>query len=245
MTTQRNATVSEFISWADEYCKGVKVLITALGDEDTEGTAIHYAANVRDMVTALDQPDEAQLTADLIDPAIAVVAALAREAAIGSFYAAFNQGMRAHLGSDLNTWLAADGTRVNSYWKRAGDTSLLPVNCCPPVTVLGAYAVSGSGTGTLTDGAAVDTVKYGGAQIQLRVTGQQIGAASIDVSVTCTTASGSTVTRTGTITNGSEVDTLVELGTAADRIVDITAVTISGGTAGDDFQIETMEDRTI
>lgn len=246
MTTQRKMTVAEYIAHTDEYCKGVKELLTAVGDEDTEGTMVHFAANNRATIVALAEPDEAQLTADFIDAVMTVIASIGREAAIATYFSAFNAAIRQHLGAvDLNTWLASDGTRVNSLWKRAGDPALLPVNCCPPVTILGNYAVSGSGAGTLTDGAVVDASKYGGAQIRLRVTDQQVGAADINVTVACRTAAGAAVNKTGKINSGSAENTPVALGSAADRIVDVTAVTITGGTAGDKFQIETIEDRTI
>ena len=234
--------MAEYIEMTDNYAVGIGYQIEALGDEDTAASAIGYAAAVRDIVTAFADPDEADITADLINPVIAVVAALGREATLAGFYSQFNAAVLSHLGEDLNAWLADDGTRVHHQWKRGGNPNISAVNTFPPVTVLGSYAVSGSGAGAYTAEDAVATALYGGAQIELDVTGQTTGAAAIVATLTCTTASGSTVSREVTITGESEVGTTFAAGTAADRIVAVTAVTITGGTNGDDFQVQTMED---
>lgn len=242
MPVQRSLTVAEYIAMTDLYAGGIEYLIDAIGDLVTDASAIGAAVDVRDMVTAFAQPDKAQLTADLINPVIGVIAALGREATLAAFYGQFNSAVLNHLGQDLNAWLADDGARVHHLWKRGGNPNIAAVNTFPPVTVLGTYAVTGSGAGTLTAGAAVATALYGGAQIELEVIDDTVGAADIDVTCTCTTAAGGTVTKTGQIPNGSIVGAKVQLGTAADRIVAVTAVAIEGGTNGDDFQVQTMED---
>ena len=243
MTTKRSLTVAEYIAMTDLFAAGGGYLIAALGDEDTAASAIGKAAAVRDYVTAFADPDEADITADLINPVIAVVEALGRPSTLSTFFAQFNSAVISHLGQDLNTWLTADGTRVHPDFKRACNPNISAVNTFPPVTVLGTYAVSGSGAGTLTDGDAVDTTLFGGAQLELEVTGGTIGAASITVTVVGTTASGSSITKTGTITNGSEVGAKFDVGIGTDRYVDVTSVTITGGTTGDAFQIQTKLDR--
>ena len=89
---------------------------------------------------------------------------------------------------------------------------------------------------------AVDTEGNAGVLVG-NETGGTIGAASITVTVVGTTASGSSITKTGTITNGSEVGAKFDVGIGTDRYVDVTSVTITGGTTGDAFQIQTKLDR--
>jgi hypothetical protein len=132
---------------------------------------------------------------------------------------------------------------VSHWWKRGGNVAINPVNVFPPATILGSFAVTGSGAGTFTDSAQVDTTKYGGAQIELEVTGNVIGAAAIDVTVNAVTATGATVQKTGQIPAESAVGYKVALGTAADRIVNATDIDITGGTNGDAFRVQTIEDR--
>ncbi|MBN1630479.1 MAG: hypothetical protein JW990_11990 [Thermoleophilia bacterium] len=240
--SQRLLTVEEYIAWTDLLCEAIKVLFTAKGDEDTPATAAYHCAAARNAITALEDPDEAKLTVDLLPSAMALVARAELESEVSSMFSGFNSAVIGHLGTDLNAWLTAEGIRVSHWWKRGGNVTIAPVNVFPPVTTLGSFAVTGSGAGTYTDSGQVDTSKYGGAQIQLEVTGNPIQAASIDVTVTARTAAGATVVREKTIPNGSTVGTTFDLGTEADRIVDVTGITITGGTNGDAFRVQTMED---
>lgn len=243
MTTQRKLTVAEYIAITDLYAQAGGYLITALGDEDTAASAIGKAAAVRDLIVAFADPDEADITNDLIGAVIGVVTALGTPATLATFFSRANAAVVGHLGTDLNAWLTADGTRVHPDFKRACNPNISAVNTFPPVTVLGTYAVSGSGAGALTDGDAVNTTLFGGAQIELEVTGGAIGAASITVTVVGTTASGSSITKTGTIDSGALVGAKFDVGIGSDRYVDVTSVTITGGTTGDAFKIQTKLDR--
>jgi hypothetical protein len=243
VTTQRALTVAEYIAITDLYAAAGGYLIASVGDEDTATSAIGKAAAVRDYITAFADPDEADITADLINPVIAVVTALGRSSTFSTFFAQFNSAVIAHLGSDVNAWLTADGTRVHPDFKNACNPAILAVNVFPPVTVVGTYAVTGSGAGTLTDGVAVDTTLYGGAQLELEVTDQQLGVAAITATVVGTTAAGAALTKTGTITGEAAKGAKFDVGSAGDRFADITAVTITGGTNGDKFKIQTKLDR--
>jgi len=73
MPAQRLITPAEYIGFTDDLARMIQILFTAKGDEDTPATAAYYAAAVRNAITAFDQPDEADITADLIDAAIALV----------------------------------------------------------------------------------------------------------------------------------------------------------------------------
>ena len=245
MPAQRTLTQAEYITLTDHLASMIGVLLTAKGDEDTESCAAYHAAAARNVITALAEPDEADITVDLLPAAISLVTAVERESEVASLSAGFNAAVTTHLGQDLNTWLTSGGLRVHHLFRRGGNTAILPVNVFPPATVLGSMAVTGSGAGTFTDGQAVDTALYGGAQIELEVTGNPIGAADIVATVAVVLASGETDTIEGTIPNGSTVGTKVALGTSDDRVVNITGITFTGGTNGDAFRVQTVEDRSL
>jgi hypothetical protein len=246
MTTQRQLTCAEYIDMTDDYSSAIKVLLTAFGAEDDAGSAAEYATLVRDTVTAFALEDEAQLTADLIDAAITVVATMEAETQIASRFASFNAAVRQHLGEDISAWLTAGaaGVRVSHWWKRGGDTNITPANVFPPETIALQVAVTGSGTRTLTAGTAVNTVKFGGGQICARVTDDTVGAADIVMSVTGVDSTGAARTWTGTIPSGSTVGTEVNLtGTGSDAAVSASNCTFTGGTNLDDFDLVILEDR--
>ena len=245
MPTQRLLTQAEYIAFTDKYAKAIQYLLAAKGDEDTPATAAYQARLARDQLVAFAAVDEYKITADLDDAVGAVVTAVARESDLVSYFANFNSAVLSHLAQDLNTWLQTGALRVHHYWRRGGNTSIQATNVFPPVTNLGSFAVTGAGAGTFTDGQAVDTSVYGGAQIELEVTGNPVGAANIDVTVACVLADATTVNKVGTIVAASPVGTKVALGVGSDRVVNITGVTIALGTNGDAFRVQTKEDRTI
>lgn len=244
MTTQRKITQEEYIELTDLYSSAIKTLWTALGDEDTLGSACAAAAEARSTVTAWEDPDEAQMTNDFIGAAIYVVQALGQLNFLSGYFASFNSAMNAHLQESLDDWLADGGLRVSYYWKRSGNPSIGAANVFPPETSLGSFVVSGSGQGTFTAGGTVDTNYYGGAQLKLKAT-TAIGLADIDVTLTCLDEAGEEVEVEGQIPGGTQQNAEIELGTSADRIVQVTDVEISGGTATDAFEILTIEDREI
>ncbi len=245
MPAQRLLTYAEYLSMTDKYAKAIQYLLTAKGDEDTAATAAYQARLTRDQLVAFAAVDEYKITADLDDAVGAVVTAIERESDLVSYFANFNSSVLGHLAQDLNTWLTIGALRVHHYWRRGGNSSIQAANVFPPVTALGSFVVSGAGAGTYTDGAVVDTTLYGGAQVQLEVTGNPIGAANITATVSCVHASGTLEDIVGVIPLGSIVGAKVALGDAADRVVNVTNIAITGGTAADAFKVQTMEDRTI
>ena len=77
-------------------------------------------------------PDEADITVDLLPATISLVAAVERESEVASLCAGFNSAIVSHLGQDLNTWLTSAGLRVHHYFRRGGNTTISPINVCPP-----------------------------------------------------------------------------------------------------------------
>ena len=92
MPAQRVITQSEYIALTDNLARMIGVLLAAKGDEDTPATAAAHAAAVRNTITALDQPDEADITVDLLPAAIALVTAVERESEVAGLSAGFQRG---------------------------------------------------------------------------------------------------------------------------------------------------------
>jgi hypothetical protein len=122
----------------------------------------------------------------------------------------------------------------------------------PEEVSLGTYAATGAAAGTLTDGDAVDTAEYGGADLEVEVINQAIGANALVLAITAKyyDAAGDEQTDTGltcSVTGTSVVGTRfsVTAGAAERRYHDVTAVTNSNGNNGDDVEIVTRLDRQI
>jgi hypothetical protein len=243
-------TANEYIAWTDMLAQAIQVLLTAKGVEASPGTAAAYAADFRNAITGLDQADEAQVTADFIDVAIALVAQVERENEIQTLFSRFNSAVTSHLGANVNTLLSNAGLRVHHYWKRAGNLQILAANCFPPVTTMGTFAVTGSGAGTWTEDTtsegAIDTSLYGCAQLEVEVINQALGAAAITVTVTGTDANGDALVKSSSEIAGlSAAGTKADVGTSSDEFATVTSVAVTGGTNGDDLRIQSKEDRTL
>lgn len=247
MTVQRLMTAQEYLDWTDILVEAIDALLTAKGNEDTPGSAAAFAAELRDAITALGDPDEADITIDLLLTVQQLVDAMTLESSVSSMFGAWNSAVSRHLGSDVNDLLDDAGLRVHHYWKRAGNLMILPKNAFPPVTYLGTYAVTGSGTGTLTkvNGGLCSTL-YSDAVLEVEVREQTLGVAQIVMTVNGTNFAGQAMSKTATITAEATVGTKFVVGNGTtERFYTITTVTITGGTNGDDLRIQTKEDRAV
>jgi hypothetical protein len=246
MPTQNVLSAAQYITLTDKLALACQYLLAAVGDEDASGTAAYAARLARDVVVDLTGSANFQITADLATPTGSIVTALARENTLASYFSEFNGAVNRHIGGDIGAFLTAGSVRVHSLVKRCVNTAIPAANVFPPITTLGTVAVTGSGAGTFTVGTPVDTAKYGGAQVALKVINQPIGAASVVATVTGVDATGATRTWTGTLTNGATTGTVVNLaGTGVTAGVSVSAVAFTGGTNGDDFEVITREDRTL
>ena len=123
---------------------------------------------------------------------------------------------------------------------RALGITLSSRNVYPPVTLLGSFSVSGAGAGTYTDAGGIDTTLYGGSDIEAEATA---ACSNITITAVGVDVDGATVNCAGLL-NGA-TGTKVNLTSAnGKKIVDINSATISGGSAGNTFKIQTKLDRT-
>lgn len=248
--SQRTMTANEYITWTDILAQAISVLLTAKGTRDIPDSGAYHAAEFRNAITGLADPDEAQITADFIDVAIALVDQVELESEIQTLFARFNGAVTSHLGGNVNTLLTNAGLRVHHLWKRAGNLAILAANTFPPITTMGTFAVTGSGAGTWTEDpdsdGEIDTSNYGGAQLEVEVINQALGAAAITVTVTGVDANGDALEKSSTeIPALSEVGTKADVGISTERFAAVTSVAITGGTNGDDLRIQSKEDRTL
>jgi len=246
MPTQRQLTVAEYIQIVDYYAAAVLDEVTARGDEDTADTAAYETRQPRDLIVGLTQGDEYQITADFVDAVGEVVAKFEAISDLAALFSRFNSAIRSHLSpTDINSWLSADGSRVSYLWRRAGDQGILPTNVFPPVTTLGLFDVTGADTGTLTDSAQINTNLHGGAAVEIEVTAGGPTAAETVVDLSVEYEDGSTGTESATIPAATADAETIAVGLGTEKIVDLTGITITGGTNGDQFRVQTIEDRTI
>lgn len=248
--SQRTMTANEYITWTDILAQAIGVLLAAKGAEATPDCAAYHAAEFRNAITALAEDDEAQVTADFIDVAIALLAQVELESEIQTLFSRFNGAVTSHLGGNVNTLLSNAGLRVHHLWKRAGNLAILAANAFPPITTMGTFAVTGSGAGTWTEdpdtGGEIDTTNYGAAQLEVEVINQALGDAAITVTVTGVDANGDELEKSSSeILALAEVGTKVDVGVEADRFAAVTSVAVAGGTNGDDLRIQSKEDRTL
>lgn len=145
--------------------------------------------------------------------------------------------------------------RVDSHFRLLCDKigiTLTKDRVFPPEVELGTYVATGAAAGTFTDGDAVDTEEYGDGDLEVEVINQAIGVNNLVLALTGKyyDAAGDEQTdsyMSCTIPSTSVVGTRVAVTVGVDsaRYHDITAVTNSNGTNGDDIKIITKLDRNI
>jgi hypothetical protein len=224
---QRIITPAEYIAFTDILAQAILELLTAKGLEETVGSAAYYAADLRNEITAFAQPDECEITLDLLPAASNLVEAMVLEAGTASLFYEWNAAVASHIGTDLDTFLSDALVRVHHLWRRA---------------------VTSSGAGTLTidptTGGAINT-DYADAELEVKVINQQLGAAQIVLTVVGTNFLGGVESHTATITAEAAMDAVFDIGAPGDRYYTLTSITLTGGTNGDDLQIQSKEDRSL
>lgn len=236
---------SDFLALTDSLGKQYAELKLTPGDTHA-GNVLTGATNNAGRAQAYTDP---QQVIDLLPTLYALEGAAATlyQSANALFGSAL-QALNKHVAG-LDAFCVAQSIQVTSDFRDLANAALSssavkPAEVFPPSAVsLATFAVTGSGAGTYTHGAAVDTTLYGATQVQV-VTTSLIGAASITVTLTLKKADGNTETKTATISSGTASGTAIDVATSADRYTDCTAVTITGGTSADGFAVKTKVLRT-
>lgn len=117
---------------------------------------------------------------------------------------------------------------------------------------MGKIVLTGSGTGTFTDGSALGTGSgtfngsnnSAGAQLQLYMASGATTGAPLVVNMTVLKEDGSQQTNvTGTLLIGSDVGDTVDFGTTADKFIDVVSLQFAGGEASRTVAIRQIIER--
>lgn len=147
----------------------------------------------------------------------------------------------------LDTFLNTNNIRVSPAVVALGFPLAAAQILPPSVDPMATFTVTGSGAGTYTHVANVDTTLYGRAWLQAVVTAT-VGATPIVAVVTGSQIDNTLVTKSATISANSSVGTAVNLGVLgvqADSFDAVTNIAITGGTAGDAFKVISRVERVI
>jgi hypothetical protein len=238
---------ASLVTILDSIAKGVQLFEAGVGiDVSVANTVAKGAANnVTTLVTALGAAQD--VTALLLEfearRALVVAGALYRTLQGERVQTAFD----AHYGGTggLNRFLATEGRRVHPDLRKIGIQLDAPNAFPPAIVTLGSFAVTGAGAGTFTLVGDVDQSLYGKANTVVRTT-TVIGAVAIVATLTMKKADGTTVAKQVTIPNGSGSGVEVDIGVhGTDMYIGVTAISITGGTAGEGFEVRTEIERTL
>lgn len=140
------------------------------------------------------------------------------------------------------TNLAAPTLRANGFFKTYLKT-LSAGNCyVPNDQVIATFTETGASAGTFAHQAAIDKTKYAGAQFKVKnLTALTTSAV---VSVTAVKIDGTVATLTATLSTHT-IGTETALSDTSQVYVDATAISITTGTSGDQFEIIAKADRSI
>lgn len=236
----------------DEIAQGIIDRIAYI--EKNLAAAIEGGTGYYDRVTASDDPS---VELPLGPAAYSVDQAIASGAFYQSLQIELVQGLRQHLQrvpdegetkevyATIDEWLTAVEWRVPSWFNelvfRATGSRLSAANVYDDVVEMGTFAVTGSGTGTFTDGSALSAYT-GGNELEAYVPADKT-ATNVALNVTCKLPSGNTEVKQITV-DGAE-GTTVDIGDG-DIYTDITAVAIaSGGSNGEQVKFRSKLDRAL
>lgn len=244
---------ANILAFADSLGVQYDRLNVALGAA-TESGSVRKAANLNLGRIMTATGTEAQVGADMLGDSITHLANVTAESTkaaellkgdVDNLYSHVRD--RGAAVNSLDLQAEANNARFSpSFAKllRACSKTLEALNVFPAVTTLATFAVTGDGAGTYTDGAEIDTALYGGGDLEAVAVGA-IGGANIVITAAILKEGSVAGTATGTLTAGSPDGTAVNLTIAASaKAIDVTGITITGGTNGDDFIIRTKLDRT-
>ena len=245
-----NLSTANVTTIADALARGYDLQAALLGaDEVTPSTWRMMAKLVWD--TAIAAADASEAQSPLTN--LAGVANDARTNFNPSVFVkdrlqSIVQGLVNECDGNLGDYLDDNDLRVHYsfgdlYYYVTG-LRLSPISVVfPPVQII-AHVLRGASEWAFSAGTAIDTTKYGGAQLRLRAK-TVIGAADCVCTLTCVKADGSSEQRSATMPSGSAIDTYVDVGSASNLYASVSAISVTGGTNLDDIDVESKLLRSI
>ena len=158
------------------------------------------------------------------------------------------KGLSFHV-SGINNFCALNSVRVAPEFAeihlRSIGVQVSPANVFPPeVANMADFSVTAPGVGVFTDRDAIDKTKYGPAHLKVRAV-SNIGASAINATVSLLKFDGTAASKVVTIPASSPAGTEIDIGLTTDKYVDVTGITITGGTAGESFRVKAPRERAL
>lgn len=158
------------------------------------------------------------------------------------------RALESHVGG-IDAFLSAAVERVCPQFKEVYEAVVgVPLSArntfTPEVDPMATFDVTGAGAGTFTDGSAIDNSLYADAHLTL-YTSSVIGGTQITATVFVTEWDGSATSKDVVIPNGTGSGVEFDVGAGGDKYIDVTNITIVGGTASDQFKIKAEVERAI
>jgi hypothetical protein len=138
--------------------------------------------------------------------------------------------------------LSTPTLRAHGFFKKYLKTISAKNSFIPTDTILATFAATGATTGTYVHVASISTTNYAGAKLVVKNNGAVTTGATL--SVTGKKLDGSTQVITATIATGTDA-LETNLSSVLQVFVDVTAVTITGGTNANAYKIVAKTDRDI
>lgn len=246
-----------FSGTADRLAKQILLIEAGLAAASAEGGGDHF-----ERVTLTD---DYHIEVALITPAHNLDEALATINAFGSFStaAAYISAIEAHYRtvggvSNLAALLTMSGVTVSdAFWRAANlyaGMNLPATQVFTDVAVELGSIVRAGGSWTFTDGLAIgagsgnaSATNHAPQNIEAYVPAAiTIGAASVNINVTVLEDDGiTTSTRQILVPNGSSAGTTVVVTSGTDLALDVTNVTVLGGTNGDQVKFRSIPTRSV
>lgn len=159
------------------------------------------------------------------------------------------RALRAQLGGGIDATLSAKAIQVHPYAALViaynGGGAVSPANIFSLVTEMGHVDRAG-GTWTFSHGTGIDRTRYAPAQLEVYIpTGYTSGPADDVLALTCLKADDTTQQKQVTVPANSPAGTRVDVGAGADRYVDATAISVTGGTDGDRVAVRSKQLRSL
>lgn len=246
--------IGSFRSIVDRMAQIAATTESDFGTADAPGTPIDQSDAAQSILDLLEALTDGDVLADLIRPAQGFASSMLGVNMRGLVGVNFADLLAQHVGGFAAYLIAnADGQsnveQVPEEFRDAFGQASAEYVFSPAVSAgnaLGLFEATGAEAGTFTDGVAIDPTQYGNADIEAEVVNQAIGASEITVTVTGTAWGGvaGAVSRTITITAAANVGVKFTAAAGA-HIVDVTNISVTGATSGDDFKINAILKRTI
>lgn len=231
----------------DSLASEVVVLESAFGIDGTiAGTISGKAASIRDMLSAIDDPDVHVSLSPVVSRRAATLLA-------GNFYPALNGlGLARALDTmyggngSLNRFLSDNDLRVHPNLRKMGiqidsrnvfrDTALDPV---------ARYEGTGAGSGNFIAGSDIDTREFGEASLEVVV--ENMGALDRTLRLTLKHDDDTTEQIDVIVPADSLPNDALPVGAAGDRYIGVAGIVTvgAGGSAGDSFRVRSKIERQI